>query len=195
MPATRVEICEARARPPEVPGILSRTRDEKWGTSQSVARHQKPGTETNRGRMTVMRQKQSVLRRLALTAALLVAALAPAVGVHAQDTQEPAAAPAPTPVPEPTPIPVAEIPERAAAIGKTLRDAASQTDFSDELKTIGDEFEKEKEHISELEEETGRRLEIGGPASVIEEIEKAWVRAGARLDGWLKTLSSGVASI
>jgi len=145
--------------------------------------------------MSVMKHKQSVLWRLALAAVLVVVGLAPAAGVLAQDTQEPAATPAATPVPEPTPIPVAEIPERAAAIGKTLRDAASQTDFSDELKTIGDEFEKEKEHISELEEETGRRLEIGGPASVIEEIEKAWVRAGARLDGWLKTLSSGVASI
>ncbi len=145
--------------------------------------------------MRAMQQKQSVLRRVVLMAALLVVGLAAAVAVHAQDTQDASATPAPTPIPEPTPIPVAEIPERAAAIGKTLRDAASQTDFSDELKTIGDEFEKEKEHLSELDEETSRRLDIGGPASVIEEIEKAWVRAGVRLDGWLKTLSSGVALI
>jgi len=145
--------------------------------------------------MSVMKHKQSVLWRVVLTAMLVVAALAPAIGVLAQDTQEQAVTPAPTPVPEPTPIPAAEIPGRAAAIGKILRDATSRTEFDDELTLIGEDFEKEKEHLSELEEETGRRLEIEGPASVIEEIEKAWVRSGARLDGWLKTLSSGVASI
>ncbi|MBD3872295.1 MAG: mechanosensitive ion channel [Acidobacteria bacterium] len=142
-----------------------------------------------------MKQKQSVSSRVVLTAMLVVAALAPAAGVLAQDTQEPAATPAPTLVPEPTPIPAAEILGRAAAIGKILRDATSRTEFDDELTLIGEDFENEKEHISELEEETGRRLAIEGPASVIEEIEKAWVRSGARLDEWLKTLSSGVASI
>jgi small-conductance mechanosensitive channel len=145
--------------------------------------------------MNVMKQKQSVLRRLALATVFVVGGLTPVVGVRAQDTQEPAATPAPTPVPEPIPIPVAEIPERAAAIGKTLRDAATRTEFDDELGSIGEDFEKEKAHITELEEETGRRLGIEGPASVIEEIENAWVRSGARLNGWLKTLSSGVASI
>lgn len=132
---------------------------------------------------------------MVLMAALLVVGLAPAVGVGAQDSQEPAVAPAPTPTPEPTPIPAAEIPGRAAAIGKILRDATSRTEFDDVLRSIGEDFEKEKEHISELEEEAGRRLGIEGPASVIEEIERAWVRSEARLDGWLKTLSSGVASI
>ncbi len=145
--------------------------------------------------MTPMRNKQSVARRVVLMAALMVIGLAPAVAVHAQDTQEPPATPAPTPTPQPTPIPAAEIPGRAAAIGSFLRDAASKTDFSDELGSIGEDFEKEKEHISELEEETRRRLEIEGPASVIEETENAWLRSGTRLDGWLKTLSSGVASI
>jgi len=145
--------------------------------------------------MTPMRNKQSVARRVVLLAALMVIGLAPAAAVHAQDTQEPPATPAPTPTPQPTPIPAAEIPGRAAAIGSFLRDAASKTDFSDELGSIGEDFEKEKEHISELEEETRRRLEIEGPASVIEETENAWIRSGARLDGWLQTLSSGVASI
>jgi potassium efflux system protein len=145
--------------------------------------------------MTVMRQMQPVARRVVLTAVLVVVGLAPAILVRAQDTQEPLATPAPTPTPQPTPIPAAEIPGRAAAIGSLLRSAASRTDFNDELKTIGSEFENEREHIAELDEETDRRLEIEGPASVIEEIEKAWVRSGARLDGWLKTLSSGVTSI
>ena len=145
--------------------------------------------------MNPMRPKQSMLRRVVLIAALMVIGLAPAVGVRAQDSQEPPATPAPTPTPQPTPIPAAEIPGRAAAIGSFLRDATSRTNFSDELKSIGEDFEKEQDHISELEEETGRRLGIEGPASVIEEIENAWVRSGARLDGWLKALSSGVASI
>ena len=145
--------------------------------------------------MTVMRQMQPVMRRVVLIAALVVVALAPAVMVRAQDTQEPPATPAPTPMPQPTAIPAAEIPGRAAAIGSILRDATSRTDFSDELRSIGEDFEREKEHLSELEEETGRRLGIEGPASVIEETENTWVRSGARLDGWLNTLSSGVASI
>jgi len=145
--------------------------------------------------MTPMRHKQSVLSRVVLIAALVVVGLAPAVMVRAQDTQEPPATPAPTPAPQPTPIPAAEIPERAAAIGKTLREATSRTEFSDELRSIGEDFEQEMEHLSELEEETGRRLAIEGPASVIEETENAWVRSEARLGGWLKTLSSGVASI
>ncbi len=145
--------------------------------------------------MTSMRLRQPVARRVVLIAALVVVALASAVMVRAQDTQEPPATPAPTPMPQPTPIPAAEIPGRAAAIGSILRDATSRTDFSDELRSIGEDFEKEKEHISELEEETSRRLGIEGPASVIEETENTWVRSGARLDGWLKTLSSGVASV
>ncbi len=117
--------------------------------------------------MRAMKQKQSVLRRVALMATLLVVVLAPGAAVRAQDSQEQSATPAPTPTPQPTPIPAAEIPGRAAAIGSFLRDAASKTDFSDELVSIGEDFEKEKEHISELEEETGSRLEIEGPASVI----------------------------
>ena len=35
---------------------------------------------------------------------------------------------------------------------------------------------------------TGIRLAIEGPASVIEEVEKAWVRSATRLGGWLETL-------
>ena len=41
-----------------MPGILSRTRDEQGGASQSEARHQKPGTET------VSQPSPLLLRRL-----------------------------------------------------------------------------------------------------------------------------------
>ncbi|MCK5376321.1 MAG: hypothetical protein KAJ97_04505, partial [Acidobacteria bacterium] len=124
-----------------------------------------------------------------LVAVFAAAVLCPATAVHSQEAQAPAPTPAATPTPQPTPIPASEIPGRAAAIGPILRDATSTTDFSQELRLIGEDFEKEKEHISELEEETLRRLETEGPASVIEEAENAWVRVESRLDGWMNTLS------
>jgi len=121
-----------------------------------------------------------------LVAIFATAVLCPVTAIHSQEAQAPAA----TPVPEPTPIPATMIPGRAAAIGSTLRDARSRTEFGDELRSIGEDFETEKEHISELEEETRHRLEIEGPASVIEETEKAWVRVRSRLDEWMNALSN-----
>jgi small-conductance mechanosensitive channel len=108
--------------------------------------------------------------------------------VFAQDSEPPVVTP--TATPGPTPIPASEIVDRAAETTIVLRDAASKTSFRDELATFEGEFDGEKEHIAELEEETQRRLEIDGPASVIEEAEKVWIRVGGRLDGWLHELGS-----
>ena len=124
-----------------------------------------------------------------LVAVLAAAVLCSTTAIHSQEAQAPAPTPAATPTQQPTPIPASEIPGRAAAIGPILRDATSTTDFSQELGLIGEDFEKENEHISELEEETLRRLETEGPASVIEETENAWIRLESRLDGWMNTLS------
>ena len=123
-------------------------------------------------------------------AVLSVVLVAPVMVVHAQDAQEPSPTPAPTPTPEPTPIPATEIPDRAAAIGPLLRDAVASTDISEEIQKIAQDFENEQEHLVELTEETQRRLEAEGPASIIEEAQNAWLRSAGNLEGWLSTLKA-----
>ncbi len=126
----------------------------------------------------------------AFIAALVVAIMGPVAQVHAQETVESAATPAATPTPAPTPIPATEIPGRAAEIGPLLRAAVASTDISKEVEIIAQDFEVEQEHFAELTEETQRRLEAAGPASIIEESQNAWIRTAARLDGWLGTLKA-----
>ena len=106
----------------------------------------------------------------------------------AQDAPETDATPAPTPTPEPTVIAAAEIPDQAAATGRLLREAVARVQSGEDIAAMGDLYAKEEEHIAGLAEETRRRLEIDGPASVLEETEKAWQRVKARLDGWLQEL-------
>jgi hypothetical protein len=123
---------------------------------------------------------------MVLAAILLLAATAG----FAQEAEGPPATPAPTPTPQPTPIPTTEIPDRAAAIGPLLRDAIASTDISEEVEKIAQEFEQEQEQLAELTEETQRRLEALGPASIIEEAQNSWLRSAGRLDGWLSTLKA-----
>ena len=123
-------------------------------------------------------------------AALLVILTIPVVAAHAQEAQEPAATPAPTPTPEPTPIPTTDIPDRAAAIGPLLRESVAKTDVGEEIEKIAQDFESEQEHLAVLTEETRRRLETEGPASIVEEAQTAWIRSASRLDEWLSTLKT-----
>ncbi len=133
---------------------------------------------------------QAIVRRAVSITALAVILTMPVVAAHAQEAQEPSLTPAPTPTPESTPIPVAEIPDRAAAVGTQLRDAITSTDISEEVEEIAQNFEAEQEHIAKLTEETQRRLEADGPASIIEEAQNSWLRLAGRLDGWLSTLTA-----
>ena len=126
-----------------------------------------------------------------------VAALAIAAGLLVPSArafaQEPAATEAtltPTPTPMPTAIPVAEIPERAASIGPLVRDVAALTDFAQQVKDVTEGFEREQGHLSDLKTETRRRMETGGPASIIEETQQAWARSNERLKGWLSSLKT-----
>lgn len=136
----------------------------------------------------MIREIRSAMLHAAFIAVFAVAFVGPVMVVHAQDTEEPAATPAPTPIPEPTRIPTTEIPGRAAAIGPMVRDAIASADISEEFEKITQDFKQEQEHIVELTEESRRRMESGGPASVIEESQNAWLRTAGRLDGWLSTL-------
>jgi len=133
---------------------------------------------------------QAIVRRAVSITALAVILTMPVVAAHAQEAQEPSLTPAPTPTPESTPIPAAEIPDRAAAVGTQLRDAITSTDISEEVEEIAQNFEAEQEHIAKLSEETQRRLEADGPASIIEETQNSWLRLAGRLDGWLSTLTA-----
>ena len=125
-------------------------------------------------------------------AVLIAAALILTAGVGA--AQE-APAVEPTPIPAPTPIPVAEISETAAATADMLRGAIQASQVEDQIPVIESEFDSEREHVEELAVETARRLEIDGPASVVEEIEKAWIRVDARIDGWQVALKDRAAAI
>ena len=135
-------------------------------------------------------KNRSAILHTAFFAVFVVALLGPVAFVQAQDTEEPAATPAVTPTPAPTPIPATDIPDRAAAIGSLLREAVAKTDIGEEIDRIAQDFEDEQEHIAKLTEETQRRFEAGGPASIIEEAQNSWLRAAARLDGWLSTLKA-----
>lgn len=122
----------------------------------------------------------------ALTGVML---MVPSVG-FVQEAPPAAETASPTPKPIQTAIPAAEILGRAAEVGPILRSVALRTDFDDQLQALESDFHKELEHILKLEEKTLRRLEMPGPASVIEEAEKVWSRTSFRINGWLDSLSA-----
>ena len=133
--------------------------------------------------------------RPAVLSLILAAALSSGVVAFAQEAQSTSETPAPTPIPEPTAIAAAEIPDQAAAIGRLLREALASAQVGEEIAAMEELFAEEKEHIAKLEEETQRRLEIDGPASVLEETETAWQREKVRLDGRLEVLKDRGAAI
>jgi small-conductance mechanosensitive channel len=130
-----------------------------------------------------------------MIAALAFLFFAPVAMIGAHEAEEAPPTPAPTPTPEPTPIPAAEIPDHAAQVRQVLREAVVATDFAEEIESIAEDFESERDHIGVLTEETERRLEVGGPASVIEEAQHAWLRSANRLNEWLNTLKAHATTI
>lgn len=146
-------------------------------------------------RMSSSSEKFSSARRrvdLVLVISLLLLVV---LGVGAQEAPVVEPAPAATPTPSPTPIPAAEISNQAASTAAMLRAASKTDDLLPELEAIEGEFEKEREHLDTLSAETARRLEIDGPASVLEETEKTWRRVDARIDAWQQTLKDRAEAI
>jgi small-conductance mechanosensitive channel len=133
--------------------------------------------------------------RAVMTAAIWVVLTAPVLVLQAQETQEGAPTPEAAPVDAPVVIPASEIPSRSSEVRRMLREARKASEYDDLLKSVEAEVESEKEHIAGLQEETTRRLEIDGPASVIEEAEKVWIRSGNRLDEWLDALTGAAESV
>ena len=131
-----------------------------------------------------------------LTAFGLTAALCLGVGVlGAQETAVAEPTPAATPTPAPTAIPAAEISNQAASTAAMLRTASKAGEVLDEVAAIEEVFENERQHLDELSLETSRRLEIDGPASVLEETEKTWKRIDSRLSEWQETLTARAEAI
>ncbi|MEJ2582186.1 MAG: hypothetical protein P8127_11230, partial [Acidobacteriota bacterium] len=142
-----------------------------------------------------MRRKvgAGVLRQVSFGA--LVTCLLAASAGFAQTGQEPTVTPAILPTPVPTPVPASEIPNEAAEIRITLRDAVAATDVSDDLETLTEDFDRERQQLDQLREETLRRIEAGGPASIVKEVEPDWLSSAGLLDGWLGTLKSASTAI
>jgi small-conductance mechanosensitive channel len=111
-------------------------------------------------------------------------------GLAGAQGDAPVATPEPTPTPAPTPFPATEIPDRAAAVGSVLREAVASTDIGEKVEQIAQDFKREQDHLAELTEETQRRIDSGGPASIIEETQNAWLRSAVRLDDWLSVLKA-----
>jgi small-conductance mechanosensitive channel len=130
-----------------------------------------------------------------LVSVVLAVMFASGAAAHAQETREPAVTPAPTGTPVPTAIAASEIPDQAAATRRFLREAVPSIQTGEEIAAMEELYAEEMEHIAVLEEETRRRLEIDGPASVLEETEKAWQREEARLNEWLNALKDRGAAI
>lgn len=135
------------------------------------------------------------LRHLVLPGLILAAVLASGAATFAQEAQSTPATPEPTPTPAPVAFAAAEIPEQAADTGRFLREAVASAKAGEEIAAMEELFAEEREHITALEEETRRRLEIDGPASVLEETEKAWQREEALLADWLLVLKDRGAAI
>ena len=107
----------------------------------------------------------------------------------AQETGAPSI-PTPSPTPQPTPIPAADIPSRAADAADAAREAVANSAPDARLQQIQQNLPDEQARIEELRSTTEEKLAKPGPASVIKEDEKSWVRAQARLERWLVDLSS-----
>jgi small-conductance mechanosensitive channel len=104
--------------------------------------------------------------------------------------QEVASIPTPSPTPQPTPIPASEIPTRAAAASDAVREAVANSAPDTRLQEIQQDLPDEQARIEALRQSTEKELKTPGPASIIKESEKSWVRAQARLDRWLLDLST-----
>jgi small-conductance mechanosensitive channel len=123
----------------------------------------------------------------------LVGALVWTGHLAAQEPQ--AVAPSPTPTPAPAPIAAAEISDQSMAVATMLHRVARTTRIGDDFEKIKSEFDEERHNLDALAAETSRRLEMSGPASVLEDTERAWRRIASRIDGWQQTLTNSAEAI
>ncbi len=110
----------------------------------------------------------------------------PAMGQDSAQTS----IPTPAPTPQPTPIAAPDIPAQAAADADAAREAVASAVPDARLQDIQQSFPSEQDRIKELRTETTKQLKVPGPASIIQESSKGWIRVRDRLDRWLTDLST-----
>lgn len=130
------------------------------------------------------------VRRFIVEAGLL--ALFALLAVTPAVAQEAVAPPVstPSPTPQPSPIPASDIPSRAADAADAAREAVANSSPDARIQQIQQDLPDERARIEELRLTSEEKLAKPGPASLIKEDEKSWVRAQARLERWLVDLSS-----
>ncbi len=138
---------------------------------------------------------RSVHRRLTAAGFIGLLCLATASAGTAQVAEQPSASTPSsttqsTPPPAPTPIPASDIPTRAAAAAEVARQAVANAAPDTQLQDIEQRFPAQQARINELREATTKQLQTPGPASAIQETEKASERASDRLARWLVGLST-----
>ena len=105
---------------------------------------------------------------------------------------EPDAVPASGDAPAITMITASEIPVRAVAISTLVRHATDELAASENVDAVKNKFTAATARLDVLRKETLRRLRRGGPATILLDTEREWLRVEVRLDAWLQTLTSRV---
>ncbi len=125
-----------------------------------------------------------------LTAAGLIMLLSLAtVSAMAQDSGQ-SSMPAPTPTPQPTPIAASDIPARAAAAADSARQAVADSVPDARIEEIRQSLPAEQARLKDLAKKTSRQMKMPGPASMIKESGKGWLRVRDRLGRWLADLAT-----
>jgi len=103
---------------------------------------------------------------------------------------EPAADPASGETPAITAIAATEIPDKAVVVSTLLRRATDELTADENVEAIKNKYTAATERLAVLRKDTLRRLRRGGPATILLDTEREWLRVEVRLDAWLQTLRS-----
>jgi len=88
------------------------------------------------------------------------------------------------------PITAAAVPVQAVAVSTLLRHASDELAADENVEAIKKRYAAATARLDVLHEQTLRRVRRGGPATILQDTEKQWLRVETRLDGWLQTLIS-----
>jgi len=88
------------------------------------------------------------------------------------------------------PIAAADIPVKAVAVSNLLRRASEELAEDDDAQVINEQYTVASAHFGVLREQTRRRLQRGGPVTILQDTEREWLRVELRIDDWLQKLVS-----
>ena len=153
------------------------------------AGEQAQGTRDGRTESAVT--TRSLRRSVFASAGLMVALglLAAVPGAAQVEDQAATPAPAPTPTPAPTPIPASGIPARVTDDAGAAREAVTRAEADPRLLEIQRRLPAAKARVEDLREEMTRRIEMPGPAQMLNDVGTASMRLRDRLTRWLAELA------